>query len=396
MREPYAAIVGAGRTNFGEHWDESAEKLIIEAGLNALTSVEKGISRKDIQAFYVGSLLLGRTTNITTVGAYLSRELSMDVPVVSFTTSSTALFNAVRSEFDVVVVGGIEKMTDAFVNIQELLTSTIDHFEGDAGFNPTAIYATMMNRYLHDFGAKREAFAKVSVKNHHHAANNTFAQFRNKVTLERVLGSALVADPLRAMEVAPSSDGAAAVVITKPEIAKKFTDNPIYIIGSGQATDHISLYSREALTEMRSTRVAAERTFKGLGLKPTDVQIAETHDATTVEEVLFLEDAGFAKKSEGWKVVDSSIDSVQNSKHLPYKLGNGHELIVNCGGGLKADGNPIGATGVRQIYELFTQLRGQAKERQVSLDKDLTTGLAYESEGSGSVSTIHILQRDLK
>ena len=394
MKQAYAAIVGAGRTRFGEYWDESAEKLIVEAGLNALTSVEKGISRKDIQAFYVGSLLLGRTSNMSTVGAYLSRELSMDVPVISFTTSSAALFNAVRSEFDVVVVGGIEKMTDAFVNIQELLTSTIDHFEGDAGFNLNAIHATMMNRYLHDYGAKREAFAKVAIKNHHHAANNPFAQFRNKVTLERVLGSPLVADPLRAMEIAPSSDGAAAVVITKPELAKKFTDNPIFIVGSGQATDHISLYSRQGLTEMRSTRTAAERAFKGLDIGPADVQIAEAHDATTVEEVLFLEDARFVGKGEAWKIVDSSIDSVQDSKNLPYQLGKGQELIVNCGGGLKADGNPIGATGVRQIYELFTQLRGEAKERQVSLDKELTTGLAYDSEGSGSVSTVHIMRRE--
>ncbi len=385
--------MGAGRTRFGEHWDEDAEKLILEAGLNALTSVEKGIGRKDIHAFYVGSLLLGRTTNISTVGAYLARELSMDVPIVSFTTSSTALFNAVRSEFDVIVVGGLEKMTDAFVNIQELLTSTIDHYESDAGFNLPALHATMMNRYIHNYDAKREAFAKVSVKNHHHGANNAFAQFRNKVTLERVLGSPLVADPLRAMEVAPSSDGAAAVVITKPELAKKFTDNPVYIVGSGQATDHISLYSREGLTQMRSTRVAAERAFKGVGGTPMDVQIAETHDVTTLEEILFLEDVGFVKKGEGWKVVDASVDSVQSAKHVPYKLDAGRELVVNCGGGLKADGNPIGATGVRQIFELFTQLRGEAKERQVSLDKDLNVGLAYDSEGSGSVSTVHVLKR---
>lgn len=389
-----AAIVGAGRTKFGELWDQSAEKLVVEAGLDAIKSVDKGIGRKDINAFYIGSLLLEKTTNISTLDAYLSRELSVHAPIAIMKSGSSALYNgvnAIKSGFDVVCVGGIEKMTDAFVSIPEFLTSTIDQNEADAGFTPYGLFASMTNRYIHDFNAKREAFAKVPCKNHYHAINNEFAQFRNKLLPERVLNSSLVADPIRVFECAPISDGAAAIILTKPEIARKFTDTPIYIVGSSQATDHISLYSRHSMTKFESTELAMQNALKEASITPDKIKIAEVHDTTPIEEILFLEDAGFVKKGNAWRVVDESIKSFDGSKHIPYVLEK-NELIVNCGGGLKADGHPIGATGVRQVFEAFKQLRNEAGKRQVSLN-DLDTALIHDTESIGAVSTIHVLRR---
>ncbi|MCW1296801.1 MAG: thiolase domain-containing protein [Candidatus Parvarchaeota archaeon] len=396
MTKAQAAIVGAGRTRFGELWNQSAERLVVEAGLDAIKSVDKGIGRKDINAFYIGSLLLEKTTNISTLDAYLSRELSVHAPIAILKSGSSALYNgvnAIKSGLDVVCVGGIEKMTDAFVSIPEFLTSTIDQYEADAGFTYPGLFAAMTNKYMLDFNAKREAFAKVPCKNHYHGMNNEFAQFRNKMLPERVLSSPLVADPIRTFECAPISDGAAAVIITKPEIAKKFTDTPIYIVSSSQATDHISLYSRHSMTKFESTELAMERALKESSIGLDKIQIAEVHDSTPIEEVLFLEDAGFVKKGLGWKIVDESIKSFEGSKHIPYVLEDGRELVINCGGGLKADGHPIGATGVRQVYEAFKQLRNEAGKRQVSLDKQIESAVLHDTESSGAVSTIHILRR---
>lgn len=392
MSKPIAAIVGVGRTPFGEFWGRRPEDLIFEAGLSAILSVEKGVGRRDIQAFYVGSIFLGKTTNISTLGSYLSRELGIDVPVIASTTSSASLYNAVQSrEFDLVCVGGIEKMTDSFTAAPDLLSTLIDYHEVDAGFTLNALKATIMNKYIHDFGAKREAFAKVPCKNHLHALQNQYAQYRYRLTVDRVLSSPLVADPLRVLECAPISDGAAAVVITKPEKAREYTDTPIYIFGSGQATDDISMYSRASLTELYATRAAVKRALSSSGVELKEIGLAEVHDATSLEEVLFLEDAGFVTKGLGWKVVDECVSSFEGSKHIPYVV-DGVELVVNAGGGLKADGHPVGATGVRQVVEVFRQLRYEAESAQVDIG-DRQYALVHDVEGIGSVVTVHILGR---
>jgi len=222
---------------------------------------------------------------------------------------------------------------------------------------------------------------------------NEYAQFHREFTVDNVNASRLVADPVRILHCSPISDGAAALVVTSPERARKLTDMPIYIVGSQQATASISLYTRDSLTSIKTTRLAAAAAFSEAGLTIGDVQLAEVHDCFTIEEIMFLEDSGFYGRGEGWKGVYDSYESFKGSKHIPYVDGDA-ELFVNAGGGLKADGHPVGATGVRQACECFKQLRGEAGRNQIDPDKPLNVALCHNIGGTGGIATVHLLRRD--
>ncbi|MCW3134662.1 MAG: hypothetical protein N2V78_10070 [Methanophagales archaeon] len=403
--KPLAAIVGAGRTKFGELWYQNPEALLTEAGLKAMESVEYGLRRKDIQACYFGSFLYQVTNKLALIPGYMSRELGMNIPMsnteAACGSGGSALYNAclgIRSgEYDVTLVGGFEKMTDRAGKIIDDLMFAGDPHEFDAGYTFAGLYASMMARYIHDYGDSsdgrcREALALVACKNHHHAVGNEYAQFRREFTVEEVLNSPLVADPIRMLHCSPVSDGAVALVVVSPEVAKEYTDTPIYIVGSQQATDDVSICSRESLTGIKATRLAMEKVLKETSMTMRDIHLAEVHDCFTIEEIFFLEDSGFCERGEGWKTVYDSYESFKGSKHIPYVNGNS-ELVVNAGGGLKADGHPVGATGVRQVYECFKQLRNEAGGNQV--DKELNVALCHNIGGTGGIATVHILMREL-
>ncbi len=406
--KPLAAIVGAGRTKFGELWYKNPEELLTEAGLKAMESVEYGLKRKDIQACYFGSFLYQVTNKLALIPGYMSRELGMNIPMsnteAACGSGGSALYNAclgIRSgEYDVALVGGFEKMTDRAGKIIDDLMFAGDPHEFDAGYTFAGLYASMMARYIHDYGDDhgsgdrcREALALVACKNHHHAVGNEYAQFRREFTVADVLNSPLVADPIRMLHCSPVSDGAVALVVVSPDVAKEYTDTPIYVVGSQQATDDVSICSRESLTGIKATRLAMEKVLKETGMTMRDIHVAEVHDCFTIEEIFFLEDSGFCKKGEGWKTVYDSYESFKGSKHIPYVNGD-KELVVNAGGGLKADGHPVGATGVRQVYECFKQLRNEAGGNQV--DKELNVALCHNIGGTGGIATVHILVRELQ
>ncbi|HDN68506.1 MAG TPA: thiolase domain-containing protein [Methanomicrobia archaeon] len=431
--KPLAAVVGAGRTKFGELWYKNPEELLTEAGIRAVESVEHGLRRRDIQACYFGSFLYQVTNKLALVPGYMSRELGLNIPMsnteAACGSGGSALYNAclgVRSgAFEVALVGGFEKMTDRSDKIIDDLMFAADPHEFDAGFTFAGLYATMMTRYIHDFGDGRgssggngngkgssngkcrEALALVACKNHHHAVGNEYAQFRKEISVEAVLGSPLVADPIRMLHCSPVSDGAVALVVVRPEVAKNYTDTPVYIVGSQQATDDVSICSRESLTGVKATRLATQKVLAETGLTMADIQVAEVHDCFTIEEIFFLEDSGFCERGEGWKVVyescassSSSSSSFKGLRHIPYRNAGNNELVVNAGGGLKADGHPVGATGVRQAYECFKQLRGEAGGNQVEVEEGggggLNTALCHNIGGTGGIATVHILVRELE
>jgi len=403
--KPIAAIVGVGRTVFGELWYSNPEKLLFDAGLKCIESVDKGLMRRDIQACYFGSFLYQVTNKLGLIPGYMSRELGSNIPIsmteAACASGGSALYNAclgIKSgRFDTVLVGGFEKMTDRSSKIDDDLMFAADPHEFDAGYTFSGLHAAIMTRYMHDYGQQdercRDALAMVSCKNHHHAMGNEYAQYHREYTVDDVNRSALVADPIRLLHCSSVSDGAAALIVTSVEKAKELTDTPIYIVASQQATDDVSLYTRESLTSIKTTRLATEAAFSEAGLKMEDVQLAEVHDCFTIEEILFLEDSGFYDRGEGWRGVYESYESFKGSKHIPYVNG-GKELVVNVGGGLKADGHPIGATGIRQVYECFKQLRGEAGKNQFSSDKSLTVALCHNIGGTGGIATVHILMRD--
>jgi acetyl-CoA C-acetyltransferase len=202
---------------------------------------------------------------------------------------------------------------------------------------------------------------------------------RKEITLEKVLSSTLISTPLKLYDCSLISDGASCIIIARPEIAKKYTDNPVHIIGSGQASDTIGLFERKSFTSLLSAKIASKTAYEMAGVNSKDIDVAEVHDCFTFAELMAYEDLDFCKVGEGGKLVETEFT----------KLGG--KLPVNTSGGLKSKGHPVGATGTAQAYEMYLQLTGQAEKRQV---KDAKIGLTHNVGGSGSTATVHVYRRN--
>jgi acetyl-CoA acetyltransferase len=266
-----------------------------------------------------------------------------------------------------------------------------------AGCTPEANHELMLRAYIRKYGIKGEdleklntALAQISVKNHLHAANNEFAQYQRKITVEQVLNARKEAQkPLGLLDFAPISDGASALILTKEDIAKKSTDKPVYILGSSSATDYLTFSARADLTHFLVSQIAMKNALKTAGKSIKDMQIVELYDQSTIMELVSLEDLGFCEPGKAW------MNIYENCKdYKGYFDMNGEKLFVNTDGGLKADGNPLGATGGAQIYEIFRQMRNEADGRQVKSDRELKCGCILELEGFGTKGYVYILGRD--
>ena len=385
------AIIGVGVTEFGELWNDSLRDLGIRAGLTAI--VDAGISSEDIDALYIGNMAAGRFVDQEHIAPLIVDYAGLagrNIPAIrveaACASGGVAMHDgylAVASGmYDTVVVGGAEKMTDVSdEEATEYLAMSADaQWEAFFGATFPSLFALMARRHMHDYGTTREQLGAVAVKNHNHGALNPMAQFRSRITLDTVLKSGMVADPLTTFDCSPISDGAAAVVLCSVEKAKQLGKDPgIRITGSGVATDSLSLATRQDLTSLAGTRAAAARAFKQAKRTVKDVRVAEVHDCFTIAEIMALEDIGFVEKGKGGKAVaDGQFDLM------------GGQLPVNTSGGLKARGHPCGATGVAQIVELVTQLRGKAEQRQVKGDPRV--GLAHNVGGSGATVTVHVVE----
>jgi len=216
------------------------------------------------------------------------------------------------------------------------------------------------------------------VKNHYNASKNKYAQFKSPVSLETVMGSKVIADPLKLFDCSPISDGAAAVVLAPMEMARQFTDTPVEIIASAQASDTLALSSRKSLTELRATKVAAKKAFELAHITPGDVDVCEVHDCFTIAEIMAIEDIGFFPKGKGGKATMDGETALNST------------ISINTSGGLKGCGHPVGATGVKQAVEITWQLRGEAGDRQV---KNAEIGMTHNVGGSGATCVVHIMRR---
>lgn len=386
MRE--VAIIGIGVTKFGELWDKSFRQIVSEAGAKAI--IDSGISGKEIDAMYVGSMSAGRFVGQEHVGALVADASGfshMHIPSIRVESADASGGLALRQGYfsvasgmnDIVVVGGVEKMTDVVgAEATDTMATALDQ-EWEAFFGATypGLYAMIATKHMHDYGTTRKQLAQVAVKNHANGALNPFAQFRRAMPIEAILKSPMEATPLGMLDCAPVSDGAATVILCAADKAKKYTDKAVKIIGSGQASDTLSLHGRDNICIFESTVHAAKMAYKQAGIKATDIDVAEVHDCFTIAEILAIEDLGFVKKGEGGAAIDKKITTLDG------------KIPVNTSGGLKAKGHPLGATGVSQIAEIVMQLRGEADQRQV---KDAKIGLAHNVGGSGSSSIVHILE----
>ena len=385
MRE--VAVIGIGATKFGELWDLSFREIGIQAGLAAV--YDANLSGEDIDALYVGNMSSGRYIQQEHTAALIADYSGMardNIPATRVEAAGASGGLALRSGYmavasgmhDIVVVGGAEKMTDVGDNESNEIQSSAADEQWEVTFGATfpSLHAMIARRHMHDFGTTREQIAQVAVKNHKHGSLNPKAQYQKEINLDTVLRSPMVSDPLGMFDCAPNSDGAAAVVLCAMEKAKKYTETPVKILASGQASDTLALHHRNSIVGFAATRVAADRAFKQARLTPKDVNFAEVHDNFTISEILAIEDLGFFQKGEGGKATMDGQTLL------------GGKIAINTSGGLKARGDPIGATGVAQIVEVVTQLRGQAGKRQVA---DAKVGLAQNVGGTGATAVVHIL-----
>jgi acetyl-CoA C-acetyltransferase len=380
------AVIGVGLTKFGELWETSFSQLFVEAGAMAIN--DAGIDGKDVEAIYVGNMSGGRFVDQEHISCLIADHAGLTpIPATRVEAACASGGLAIRqgvmsilSGFhDIVVVGGVEKMTDVVTEktTQTLATASDSEWEAFMGMTFPGLYALIARRHMHEYGTTREQLAMVAVKNHENAIHNPYAQFHSKITVEDVLRSPLVADPLRLLDCSPITDGAACVVLASEEKAREFVDNPVYITGSGQASSTIALHDRKKITVTDATVNAAKEAYARAKREPRDIQVAEVHDAFTIGEILAIEGLGFVEIGKGGKATEEGETAI------------GGRIPVNTSGGLKAKGHPVGATGVAQVVEIVLQLRGEAGKRQVDAD----VGLTHNVGGSGGTAVVHILEK---
>jgi acetyl-CoA C-acetyltransferase len=398
MKHSHPVIVGVGRTKFGEHYEREPEKLIEEAWLKA--SVSAGIERKDLDAGYLADYFLPITNKIGIEEGFLSELTELHMPMEKTRSFSSALLNACTAiqagRYDLVLVGGVEKMTDRWDKIRDDLMLLEDPWSYYAGATPEANHELMLREYVKRHrltGTELDTFnialAKIAVKNHKNAVQNEHAQYQREITVETVLKERKKAQkPLGLFDYAPVSDGATAIILANPEKAKKTAESPVYVAASASATDYVTYPARDDITGFIASATAMRNALRKAEITQNDIQIAEFYDQSTFLEMISLEDLGFSKRGEAWQNIAESLNESQSF----YRV-NGKELHVNTNGGLKADGNPLGATGGAQIYEIVKQLQGKAGNRQVKTDTDLQLGCALELEGFGTKAYVHILRR---
>jgi acetyl-CoA C-acetyltransferase len=280
----------------------------------------------------------------------------------------------------VAMVGGVEKMTHRTTpEVTEFLAMASDFpFEQWHGITFPGLYALMATAHMHRYATTEKHMAMVAVKNHRNGALNPKAHIQKEVKLEEALSSRVIAWPLKLYDCSLITDGASCLILTRPELARKFTDAPVHIVGSGQASDAIGLYEREELTTIRAGKLAGKDAYKMAGVKPQDLDLAEVHDCFTIAEIIAYEDLGFCKPGKGGSLVEEGETALEG------------KIPVNTSGGLKSKGHPVGATGTAQAYEIYMQLTGQAGRRQVT---GAEVGLTHNVGGSGATATVHVYRR---
>lgn len=377
------AVIGTGMTKFGELWGRSIKDIFVEAAQNAIENA--GVDH--IDSLYVGSMSPGLFVGQEHLGAVLADYLGVNpIPATRVESACASGGAAFRQAFlevasgasDIVLAGGVEKMTDGADVTDVLATAADQEYEVYHGITFPGLYAMIAKAHMHQYGTTREQMAAVAVKNHRNGAKNPNAQFRSEVTLEQVIGSTMVADPLRLLDCSPVSDGAAAVVVASLDVAKKLNKGFAKVIASAQSSDTIALHNRESLTTLKSVVNAAQKAYKMANIKPTDVNLVEVHDCFTIAEIVVSEDLGFFEKGKGGEAVVKGLTAIECGR-----------IPINTSGGLKAKGHPVGATGIAQIIELYEQLTAKAGPRQA---KNARIGMAQNMGGSGASCVIHILE----
>ncbi len=377
------AIVGAGIIDFGVLYDKSPDMMMEEAYINALQSVDKGIEPQEIQAAWLGTLR-GRFTGVTL--AHPTRLFKIPVSRVenACATGNDAFRHAclaiASGVYDNAIVIGCEKMNDVKGGLIRL-AAIKDIWMRRARTMPS-FFALRGTRHMHLYGSTKEDFALISVKNRHNGSLYPHAHFKKEVTLEQVMKARIISWPLGLFDCCPITDGSSCVIVCRADLAKKYTDTPVFVAGSGLSVDSWMLGEDESLVGFPASKDASGQAYKMAGLEPKDIDVGEIHDCFSVTEILNYEDLGFCEKGLGHKLIRDGVTTLDGEKPM------------NPSGGLIAKGHPIGATGVAQIAEIYEQLRGNAGKIQVAdAEIGMTHNIGVGRDNTGSVSCVHILTR---
>lgn len=382
------AIVGVSQTKFGELWEKSFRDLVVEAGVAAIK--DANMVGDDIDAMYIGNMSGGLFVGQEHIGALIAEHSGLaPIPATrveaACASGGLALRQAIMAVasgyYDKVMAAGVEKMTDVVDATPAIAAAADREWEANQGVTFPSLYAMMARRHMYEYGTTREQIAGFAVLDHKNGALNPKAQFQREISVDAVLNSTKVAEPLNILDCSPVSDGAAAIIVCPADEAQKYTDTPIYIKASTQASDTIALHSRKSLTTIESTKIASKKAYDIAGLTPKDINVAEVHDCFSINGLIAIEDLGFFEKGKGGQAIEEGL------------IERDGDISINPSGGLKARGHPLGATGIAQAAEITWQLRGDAGKRQV---QDAETGLTLNIGGTGGTAAVHILSRNKK
>lgn len=409
------AVVGAGMSKFGMFKDKDSKDLFVEAFTEMIASVDKGVDPNDIEALYLGNFTNDFFMHQSHWGPIITDLIGITPKPATRTEGACAssalafregVFAIASGFYDMVLVGGVEEMSKrSTAEVAEGLALATVPYEGKVGFTFPGVFGVLATAYFAKYGASHEHLMNVTIKSHNNAPLNPKGQFKasirdimnTKIESAKQKGKPVpqwedekdflrdpranpaIAWPMHLYDCCPISDGAACMLLVAEEIAKNFTDDPLHIIGIGQGSGK-GLHAAKELTSFEATRRAAEEAYGMAGIGPEDIQFAEVHDCFSMAEIMHIEDLGFFKPGEGYKAVEEGLTRLDGPKP------------INTSGGLKCKGHPVGATGISQIYEIWTQLRNEAGKRQVPI-KDLRIGAAHNLGGTGGTCTLTILER---
>ena len=387
------AVIGGGHTQFVTHSPNTSLELLAEASMDAI--INSNITPKDIQAINCGNVLGDFTDGQGMIQSYLANDIGCDnVPANRFEGACATGTMAVRDAamlvaagvYDIMLVCGVEKATamDTPLATRTFAMFSDSRYENPAGFTFPGVFAMLCHLYASHYDISleklKEQMAQVSVQSHYYGAKNPNAQFQKELTAEKVLAGPMVTTPLQLMDCCPFTDGAAAVVIASEDVAKKLTDKPVYIAGTGQASSGHLASQYKYLPRIRAREISVKQAYNMAGIGPDDVDICELHDCFSIASIIAAESLGFAEFGTAGRLWENKETRI------------GGKIPINISGGLKSKGHPLGATGISQVYEVTKQLRGELvdQERQVDGAK---VGLVDTLGGDGVIVNL-VLKRD--
>ena len=382
-------MISAGCSKYGRRDGLSGSELFNEALVEVFQNSSK-LERKDINALYLGQGFESFEHRANPAAGLANNFGIANIPSVRVETVSSSGASAFRQgvlgilsgSYDVVLVGGVEKMSskDTAESLEIISMASDMPFEQWNGATLTALNALAAREHMRKYGTTEEELASVSVKNHRNALENPKAYIQKAITIDDVLASRKICTPLKLLDCSPMCDGASCVAISKPEIAENFTDEPIDVVASSEASDCDFIF-REDLTEFRATKIAVREALSYCNMNVCDMDVIEVHDAFTINEIIAYEDLGLCEKGEGGKLAEKGQTSIDG------------DIPVNTSGGLKAKGHPIGSSGTGQVYEMYEQLSGKMPDTSRRKVRDAEVGMTHSMGGAGVTALVHVFRR---